>query len=197
MMKTGVIILAAGNSSRLGSPKQLLGFRGATLLETAIHAAAQTSFTPIVLVLGAYANEILGAVKNLTINYTVNDNWTEGMSSSIKVGLEKMIKLEPDTENVIITVSDQPYITDEIFNLLLAEQMISKKNIIACSYAETIGTPALFNKQYFDELMRLEDGAGAKHLITKYKDDVATIPFELGYIDIDTETDYKNLTEPQ
>jgi molybdenum cofactor cytidylyltransferase len=196
-MNTGIIILAAGNSSRLGKPKQLLDFQGSTLLEKTIQAAERTSFAPIVLVLGAYTDEILPTIKELNINYVINDNWRDGMSSSIKAGLKKMIGLEPAIENVMITVADQPFITAEIFNLLTKEQTNSGKHIIASSYAETIGTPALFNKQYFDELISLVGRSGAKQLITKYNNDVATIPFRLGHIDIDTETDYKNLIQPQ
>lgn len=196
-MKTGIMILAAGNSSRLGKPKQLLVFDGNILLEKTITAAEQTPFAPIVLVLGAYADEILESITELNINYTINDNWQDGMSASIKVGLKKIIDLEPEIENVIITVADQPFVTADIFNSLHEQQLKTGKNIIASSYAETIGTPALFNRQYFDELNLLESGYGAKHLMTKHINDVATIQFTLGNIDIDTETDYKNLTEPQ
>ncbi|KQM73049.1 hypothetical protein ASE74_21315 [Pedobacter sp. Leaf216] len=88
-MKTGIIILAAGNCSRLGKPKQLLVFKENTLLEKTVAAAEQTSFAPIVLVLGAYADEILASIKEMNINYTVNDNWQDSMSASIKVGLKK------------------------------------------------------------------------------------------------------------
>lgn len=194
-MKTGIMILAAGNSSRLGKPKQLLVFDGNILLEKTITAAEQTPFAPIVLVLGAYADEILESITELNINYTINDNWQDGMSASIKVGLKKIIDLEPEIENVIITVADQPFVTADIFNSLHEQQLKTGKNIIASSYAETIGTPALFNTQYFDELDLLEGGHGAKHLMAKYINDVATIQFALGNIDIDTETDYKNLID--
>lgn len=196
-MSTGVIILAAGNSSRLGRPKQLLSYKGSTLLSTTIKAASQTAFAPIVLVLGANANEILAAEKDLGVDYTINYNWTAGMSSSIKAGFIKMMELEPQTENIIISVSDQPFTSADIFSLLLNEHLKSRKNIIASRYAQTIGTPVLFNKKYFNDLMSLDGGSGAKHLIRNYKEDVATIPFELGHIDIDTETDYRNLTEAQ
>ncbi|RYG41022.1 MAG: nucleotidyltransferase family protein [Chitinophagaceae bacterium] len=193
-MSTGIIILAAGNSSRLGNTKQLLTFRGKTLLATTVEAAENTSCAPIVLVLGAYANEILAGHPELNINYVINDSWEKGMSTSIAAGLSKMIDLEPGTENVIITVSDQPFIAPAIFEKLLDSHKSTGKNLIASQYAHTIGTPALFNKKYFDELMLLEGDSGAKHILTQYVDDRSTIPFELGHIDIDTDTDYKNFT---
>lgn len=194
-MSTGIIILAAGNSSRLGSPKQMLSFKGRTLLATTVEAAEHTSCAPIVLVLGAFANEILTAHPELKINHIINDSWAEGMSTSIAAGLGKMIDLEPSTENVIITVSDQPFITSATFENLLDSHERTGKNLVASQYAHTIGTPALFNKKYFEELMLLEGHSGAKHILTHYVDEMTTIPFELGYVDIDTETDYKNLTQ--
>jgi molybdenum cofactor cytidylyltransferase len=194
-MSTGIIILAAGNSSRLGNPKQLLSFRGKTLLATTIEAAEQTPCAPVVLVLGAYANEILAAHVDLNINYIINDSWPAGMATSIAAGLSKMIDLEPNTENVIITVSDQPFVTSSIFQGLLDSWKNTGKNMIASQYAHTIGTPALFNRKYFEQLTLLKGNSGAKHILTRYVDDMTTIPFELGHIDIDTETDYKNLTQ--
>ncbi|HKG07477.1 MAG TPA: nucleotidyltransferase family protein [Pedobacter sp.] len=194
-MSTGIIILSAGNSSRLGNPKQLLYYKGSTLLETTISAAEQTSFAPVVLVLGAYATEILAANPNLNINYIINESWEQGISSSIAAGLTKIIELDPDTQNVIIAVSDQPFISHEIFEALLEKQRSTAKPMIASQYSETIGTPALFNRQYFDPLMSLEGNMGAKHILTENIDEVATVPFELGRIDIDNETDYNNLSK--
>lgn len=196
-MSTGIIILAAGNSSRLGSPKQLLSFMGCTLLETIVSAATRTSFAPIVLVLGAYAEDILIANPKLNVNYVINQSWEHGMSSSIVAGLKKIIELEPSIENVIITVADQPFITTAVLEALLENLENTGKNIIASKYAHTLGTPVLFNKKYFGQLMSLEGNSGAKQLLNLYPDDVSAIRFDLGHIDIDTETDFKNLTEKQ
>ncbi len=196
-MSTGIIILAAGNSSRMGNPKQLLDFNGNTFLEITISAAEEIAYAPIVLVLGAYATEILAAHPPLNINYIINENWSEGMSSSIKVGLTKLMDLAPTTNNLIITVSDQPFISSRVLISLLETHTNTGKNIIASQYAKTIGTPVLFNKKYFDELKMLEGSSGAKQILSRYTNDVATVPFELGRIDIDTESDYKNLTTQQ
>jgi len=196
-MNTGIIILAAGNSSRLGKPKQMLSFKGRTLLATTIAAAEETAYEPVILVLGAFAEEILTAHQNLNINYIINDNWQQGMSTSIAAGLAKIADLDPTIENVIIAVADQPFITPAIFEALVTEKESSGKNIVGSRYAETIGTPVLFNKQYFKELMSLKGDSGAKQIIKVNSEDVTTVAFELGNIDIDTETDYHNLTNPQ
>ena len=108
-----------------------------------------------------------------------------------------MQELAPETTDVIIAVSDQPYISSIVFELLAKKSAITGKNIVASRYSKTMGTPVLFNRKYFDELLLLEGNTGAKPLLQTYAEDVATIPFELGNIDIDTQTDYNNLTLKQ
>ena len=193
-MKTGIIILAAGNSSRLGKPKQLLDHQGKTLLEITSEAAIEASSgNPVVVVLGAYADKISKHHHETNITYIVNESWEEGMSSSISAGLTTLLAQNSAIEQVIIAVCDQPYISAEIFESLIKKQEQTGKSIVASSYAQTIGTPALFNSKHFDELLSLSGNTGAKHLLKKYAGATETISFELGYIDIDTETDYNNL----
>ncbi len=196
-MKIGIIILSAGNSSRLGSPKQLLPYQHHTLLEHTLKAAKQTQFNPIVLVLGAYAEDILTKNTEQDINVIINESWELGISSSIALGVLKMHHLAPETTDIIIAVSDQPYISSSIFKALVEERSTSGKKIVASHYSQTMGTPVLLNKKYFDELLLLTGNTGAKPLLKKYPEDVATIPFELGNIDIDTQKDYDNLIYKQ
>lgn len=192
-MSTAIVILAAGDSSRMGRPKQLLKFNGQTLLNTVIIESLKTIFRPVVVVLGAYAVEIQQASANPDVIYSVNKDWENGMSSSISLGLKVALENNPKIEDVIITVADQAHISWEIFEELRSKQEKSQKNIVASAYAQTTGTPALFNKKYFEELLTLNGAKGAKSLIKQYVEDTTTIPFELGHIDIDTETDYNNL----
>ncbi|KQR70417.1 NTP transferase domain-containing protein [Pedobacter sp. Leaf176] len=192
-MSTAIVILAAGDSSRMGRPKQLLKFNGQTLLNIVIIESLKTIFRPVVVVLGAYAVEIQQASANPDVIYSVNKDWENGMSSSISLGLKVALENNPKIEDVIITVADQAHISWEIFEELRSKQEKSQKNIVASAYAQTTGTPALFNKKYFEELLTLNGAKGAKSLIKQYVEDTTTIPFELGHIDIDTETDYNNL----
>jgi len=196
-MAKGIIILAAGNSSRLGQPKQLLNYRGKTLLDLVSDQALGTSCRPVVVVLGAYAEEISKKHHHTEISYIVNNNWQTGMSSSIDTGLSFLLDQYKNIESVIIAVADQAFITSGIFEQLLAQHQLSGKNIVACSYAQTIGTPVLFHKNYFPELLSLSGNEGAKSILKKHKEDTATIEFEFGYIDIDTETDYHHLIQSQ
>lgn len=192
-MSTAIIILAAGNSSRLGKPKQLLHFNGKTLLDIVTDEALKTEFSPIVVVLGAYANEIKALHNNPQVIYTVNESWQNGISSSIIAGLNVVLDEFPNIDNVIITVADQVYITSEIFEALNNQHQSENKNIVASSYLQTTGTPVLFNKKYFSKLLNLTGSAGAKDLIKQHVNDTASISFEPGSIDIDTEADYNNL----
>jgi len=196
-MATGIIILAAGNSSRMGKPKQFLNYQGKTFLETVSDEAVKTSYRPIIVVLGAYAEEILKKHQNPEISYRMNNNWESGMSSSIYAGLSALLEQHQHIDNVIIAVADQVFITSIIFEQLLVQHQLTHKNIVASQYAQTIGTPVLFHKHYFPELLALSGNDGAKSMLKKYKEDAAAIEFELGHIDIDTETDYHHLIHPQ
>lgn len=192
-MDTAIIILAAGNSSRLGRPKQLLLFNGKTLLANVIEEALEMNSGPIVVVLGAYAKQIEELHHRTKVTFTVNENWQSGMSSSIAAGLNIALAESPELDSAIFTVSDQAHLNKEIFAALIGKYRTDHKNIVTSSYSQTSGTPVLFNKKYFNSLLNLTGSTGAKDLIKKNSDDSASISFDLGHIDIDTETDYHNL----
>lgn len=193
-MNTAIVILAAGNSSRLGIPKQLLQFEGKSLLNRTIETCLLTAM-PVMVVLGAYQKEIKKSSLSRKANFVVNPNWKKGMSSSISLGLKNMLKTWPDTQQVIFTVADQVHLSTEIIKELIKTQELTKKNIVTCSYSKTTGTPTLFNQKYFEQLISLEGNSGAKEIVKKNTDDVATISFERGEIDIDTIDDYNKLID--
>ncbi|CAH0272934.1 Nicotine blue oxidoreductase [Pedobacter sp. Bi27] len=196
-MKTGIIILAAGSSSRLGRPKQLLDYKGKTLLQTIINEALETSCRPVITVLGANAKEIASQHQHDQVNFVINESWENGMASSIVAGLSAIIRNNSEIESIIIAVADQAFIKMSNFNNLIEKQKETGKNIIASTYSETIGTPVLFKKDYFEALLSLTGAEGAKKILKQYPQDVETVVFEHGEIDIDTETDYNNLISQQ
>ncbi|TCD26576.1 nucleotidyltransferase family protein [Pedobacter psychrodurus] len=196
-MKTGIIILAAGSSSRLGRPKQLLDYKGKTLLQTVIDEALKTNCQPVIVVLGANAKEIASQHQNNQVSFVINEDWENGMASSIVAGLSTMIKNNSEIESIIIAVADQAFIKMSNINNLIEKQKETGKNIIASTYAETIGTPVLFRKDYFEALLSLKGAEGAKNILKQHLQDLETVVFEQGGIDIDTETDYNNLISQQ
>ena len=191
---TGIILLAAGNSTRLGSPKQLLLYQGKTLLERIIDTSLEVFIkNKVVVVLGANHHEIASIIKEKNILTSINENWESGMASSIKSGLQTLLSRFPDMERCFISVCDQPYLSGKVFLEMIKMSDTSSKEIIASEYAGTIGVPALFSKKYFEELMNLEGEQGAKKIIRQNRQDADTFIFEEGAIDIDTPLDYKNL----
>ena len=196
-MKTGIIILAAGSSSRLGRSKQLLDYKGKTLLQNVINEALETNCQSVIVVLGANAEEIASQHQNDQVNLVINESWENGIASSIVAGLLTMVKNNSEIESIIIAVADQVFIKMNNFNNLIEKQKETGKNIIASTYAETIGTPVLFKKDYFEALLSLTGEEGAKKILKQYSQDVETVVFEHGEIDIDTETDYNNLISQQ
>ncbi len=190
--KTGVIILAAGESKRFGKPKQLLEFQEKTLLKRITETALETENKTIV-VLGANANKIIGEVKDLTVEIVVNKYWQNGMSSSIKTGLEKLLEIQAGLENVILLLCDQPFVNKETILNLIEIQTKTQKSIVACKYENTIGVPALFRREMFDRLLSLKGESGAKNLILENSKNLATISAPEAAFDIDTTEDFEAL----
>ena len=193
MSDNAIIILAAGNASRMGAAKQLLSFNNTTFIQHIIEEATKTTGEKVILVLGAYVDEIKTSAKKKIAHIVINPNWQTGMASSIQTGVNAVLRLFPETENMLITVADQPFVSAELFKEIFAAKNNSDKNMVACSYADAIGTPVLFNKKYFSELLQLRGQEGAKKMVMKHKDDAAIIAFDKGAIDIDTEEDYEQL----
>lgn len=189
----GIIILAAGNSSRLGTPKQLLKFRNKTLLQHAVDEALALNAKDIVVVTGANHDNIFSSLSNKNIHSVYNENWQQGMASSMQAGLLALLAIHPDLSSVIILLCDQPYVSTQLLKDMIKQKEDTCKGIVACSYGETVGVPALFSNQYFDTLLSLRGSEGAKKIIMASKDDVAFVSFPLGSVDIDTIEDYQKL----
>lgn len=188
----GLVILAAGSSSRLGKPKQNLVFQGSTLLQRSIKAALAADCQQVLVVLGANAPIIEPTIKSEPVQLIHNSDWQAGMSSSINCGLAALLKTTPQLQSVILMLCDQPFADASIINQLI-QASANNKHLVACNYNGTIGVPALFDKSHFEELLALQGNEGAKKLLLKYTNEVHTVPFPLGMIDIDTIGDYERL----
>lgn len=188
-----IIILAAGMSSRLGRPKQIINFQGKSLLQHAVDEAMQTSLQPVMVVIGAHDDTVIKALEETKVTIIKNLNWKEGISSSIRCGLNVLQEISAVTDGVIFMVCDQPYVTKFLLESLLKEQRKSKLPIVASSYENIQGTPVLFHKSFFSQLMELTGDTGAKKLLEQNPQKATSVPFPKGEIDIDTLEDYEKL----
>jgi molybdenum cofactor cytidylyltransferase len=178
MRRTGAIILAAGASTRLGEPKQLVKFGTESLLERSIRVAAEAACSPVVVVLGASADLIRKDCDLRGAQVVLNEGWTEGMASSIRIGLAAL----QNVEGVIVMTCDMPAVTSSHISALA-----ESGEIAATSYAGRRGVPAYLPQLMFSALMELEGDAGARELLRT----VPSIELPDGELDIDTEEDLR------
>lgn len=193
IQKGAVIIIAAGESKRLGTPKQLLPYQGETLLNRLIANLKQATNFPVFLILGASSEKIIQEIGATDFSITINENWREGMASSIRLGIQVAQKNIPDLEGILMVVCDQPFIAAHNIQALIQLQQHTCLPIAACYYANTLGTPALFHKSIFPDLLELRGDVGAKNIILQRGAEVAKLHFEEGLVDIDTPDDYQQL----
>lgn len=189
--KLSILILAAGNSSRLGSPKQLVEFEGKTLIEKTTEIALSIS-EKVLIVLGGNSELILPKLERFedTISTMINPDWQEGMGTSIRTGVEK---LRENSDLILILLSDQPFISKVLLQKMLQTYANSQNPIVSCVYNSTLGVPILFEQSVFSELQKLSGDKGAKSFLHLYKNKISTVDFPEGIIDIDTLEDVENL----
>lgn len=197
MKKTAVIILAAGGSSRLGYPKQLVQWKGQSLLQRLINEVNSIPFISQNIVLGSNYDQIRKKINSTEFEIIVNHDWQDGMASSLRIGLKTVLSQHPEIEQVLILLSDQPFVDKSLLEQILTIAEQTTKSIIACKYRQIVGVPALFSKNHFQELANLTGDKGAGPYIKKAFDDVQIIDFEMGIVDIDTTEDVQKLTSPQ
>jgi molybdenum cofactor cytidylyltransferase len=184
-----VIILAAGSSSRLGQPKQLLKSNEVPLLLKTVQASLDAQLQHVIVVLGSNYETHKQLIKHLAVEIINHEEWAKGMGSSLKAGLNLLLKNHPQAKAAIVTVCDQPFITAVHLSSLADKYHETRKEIIASRYNQVFGVPALFDHSLFDELLNLEDTQGAKALIQKHLNQVAFVDWPEGAIDIDTPDD--------
>ncbi|NES91020.1 nucleotidyltransferase family protein [Okeania hirsuta] len=189
----GIIILAAGASTRLGQPKQLLIYKGNTLILNTVEIAVNSGCSPIIVVLGAYGNLILPEISNFPVKIVENHDWQEGMNTSIRAGINTLQTTQEIIEAVIIMVCDQPFLSTNLIQKIIDVYYLKSNPIVASKYAGVLGVPALFSSSLFPEMLNLNTDKGAKQIINKYAGQVAIVNFHRGEIDIDTFTDYERL----
>jgi|JI10StandDraft_1071094.scaffolds.fasta_scaffold01539_22 molybdenum cofactor cytidylyltransferase len=191
-MQVGIILLAAGNSSRLGQSKQLVEVDRTPLLRKSAELALQTN-CPVVVVLGANAEAHQKVIADLKTEVVLNPDWRLGMGNSLKAGLTSLLKKFPELQAVLVLVCDQPYLTTTHLNTLLSKLHTESQPIIASAYADTVGVPAIFRKELFTNLLHVANEAGARKIIQQFSNQVHAVEFENGEIDLDTPQDLLHL----
>lgn len=189
----GIIVLAAGSSRRMKKSKQLLEFEGVTLLRRAALAASESVCQPVMVILGADFENIKAEVEDLPVEICLNKNWQNGLSSSIATGIKCLLKAEPNVSAAIITLADQPFVTSKHINSFAEKFYQLKKPLIAAEYSGTIGVPALFAKEVFDDLIGLSGDRGAKSFLAQRRADLEIIKLPEAVSDIDTPSDFEKL----
>ncbi len=192
-MSAGAVILAAGSSSRMGSPKQTLHFRGQSLLRRAALAALDAGCRPVVVVTGAHAELSRREMEGLDVREVLNPLWETGMASSVRAGLEGLLGADADAEAAVLMLCDQPHVTAEIVSGLVTAHRATGSPVVASAYGGSFGVPALFGRALFAELAQLEGAAGAKQVIKRHASEAHFLPFPGGEVDVDTPDDFSRL----
>ena len=189
----GAVILAAGSSSRMGSPKQTLQFKGISLLRRAALAALGAGCSPVVAVIGAHAELCRRELDQLDVREAFNPDWQTGMASSIRAGIEDLVSMEPDITAAVLLLCDQPHVTSDVISSLIVAHQATRRPVIASAYDRSFGVPALFRRLLFAELMQLEGMSGAKEIIKRHASEAHLLQFPEGEVDVDTPHDFSRL----
>jgi molybdenum cofactor cytidylyltransferase len=186
----GAVILAAGASGRMGTPKQLLELDGSPLVARAADAALASPVWPVVVVVGAHGEKVRAALARRPVLVVENPAWTEGMASSIRAGIGALEQFSRNLDGALLALCDQPAFSPAIVARLIAAQRASGRGIAASRYAGRNGAPALFLRPYFAALAALVGDEGARTLLNDDPDRVIAVDLPELSADLDTPTDF-------
>lgn len=191
-MNVVVVILAAGGSTRLGSPKQLLAYRGRSLLRHAAETALATGCSPVVVVLGCGAERLKEELAGLDVVTVENPEWEKGMGSSIRCGVGRVA---PMADGALLMLCDQPLIRTEMLGSLVQAFREGRPSCqaVAAVYEGTRGVPAVFGRELLTELRVLPDEAGAKGLLRRAGAEIVEVLMPEAVTDVDTREEYERL----
>lgn len=191
-LRTGIVILAAGASTRMGRPKQLLEYQGKNLLNRTIDTALSIHPKAVCVVLGANSEKILPTIDlKANVFIAINNDWEKGMGSTLSMGLQTLLSREPTLDAVLLLVIDQPSVSEDLLKEMIKVFQSHKGKIIAAQYADTLGVPAIFDQCFFSRLVHLDPETGAQKIIRSQLEDCVPFPFPEGKMDLDTPEDWQ------
>jgi molybdenum cofactor cytidylyltransferase len=184
------IILAAGESKRMGFPKMLLDFNGKSMLEKVIENVRASDVNNILVVLGAERDKLTELVRSTNVSYCYNDNYKKGMLSSVRCGV---VNTPDDCEAVLVFQGDQPFITPGVINMVIDAYRSSEKGLVIPVCRKKRGHPLLIGRKYLEKIELLDDNEGLRSLAYLYSDDVLEVETDDPAIlrDFDTYDEYK------
>ncbi len=193
-MKTlATLILAAGASSRLGKPKQLLKFNDKSFIQKITEEAITAGLQNIYVITGYEHEAVAKELTDLPVNVFYNDEWEEGMGSSLRNGLKHALAANVDIQAILILLCDQPFVDAGLIKKIVSAYSPDRQMIIASGYAGTFGVPVLVDQYYFPMLAELKGDEGGKKIFAQYLQNIVEIPFPKGSVDIDELSDLENL----
>jgi molybdenum cofactor cytidylyltransferase len=188
------VVLAAGESRRFGSQKQLVRIAGRPLLHTAITRASEVTGSSLIVVLGCGAAELGALLKHSPGSIVINQEWREGLSSSIRAGIAR---LPLTCSGAMLLLADQPLVSADDLRRLAGTWRKQPQYIAAALYSGTIGVPAIFPRNMFQALLQLRGDTGARALLRRNTDRVVRVPMPSAAVDIDTPEDLLAVAAPQ
>lgn len=190
------IILAAGASSRMGRPKQLLDWGGRPLVRVAAEQALVARLDDVIVVVGGAGGAVAAALAGLALHIVDNPAFAEGQSTSLRAGVAA---LGPAVAAAVVMLGDQPFVTAAIVDRLIAEWRATGAAIVAPSYRGRRGNPVLFSRAIFPELLAVAGDQGARAILAAHAADLRLVPFDddRPLADIDTPADYQRLVGGQ
>ncbi|WP_372775207.1 NTP transferase domain-containing protein [Mangrovibacterium sp.] len=191
MAEISILLLAAGSSSRMGQPKQLLPWGSYNLIEFQIQQLLNTGY-PVFVVLGSQSAQTRPFVERYPATVLLNKDWPAGMGSSISAAITQMTKKFPETEGILITLIDQPMVSAVHLKKMI-ENFNPNRIVASRSKNGWQGVPALFGKSYFDDLKKLNGEKGAKRLITDNNEWVICVDSDSELEDMDTREKYQEM----
>lgn len=187
-----ILLLAAGASSRMGTPKQLLPWKGSSVIEHLVATADASKAANVLVVLGAGAGQIRSQLGEGT-SVIENRSWQKGLGSSVACGLEHLLQKQEELGGVLVMLGDQPLVDTTYLDKMIESFRRGKKGIVASSYGSGAGVPAIFGERFFPELLALDKDSGAKKLMKKYAKEVQLLHAGIRVRDIDIPQDYERL----
>lgn len=189
MGKIWGIILAAGESKRMGFPKMLLDFNGLTMIQHVLKNVTGSQINEVMVVLGAHRNELMGIIRDYPVKYCINSDYKDGMLSSVRCGLRN---ISADCDAVLVFQGDQPYIPCDVINSVIDAYRGSDKDIVIPVHKKKRGHPIMFNYKYIEFIENIDIADGLRILPRSFHEDVLELETEESGIlkDFDTFEEY-------